>query len=225
VIFDLSEQYSVYASYTKIFNPQYNLNTQGKVIDPLEGKSYEAGIKGRLLDNKLNVTAAVFHTQQDNVATYAGYNPALGGYVYDGESYKSSGIELEASGELAPGLQVSGGYTYVYITNADDQRGNKFIPRNALTSSMTYQLPMAPKVKVGGSLKWQSKVENDTTPAASQDAYALVGLMASYQIDPHWSTQLNLDNLTNQKYLDSVRYAQSNFGDPRNVTASVSWKF
>ena len=225
VIYDLSEQYSVYASYTKIFNPQYNLNTHGKVIDPLEGKSYEAGIKGRLLDNKLNVTAAVFHTQQDNVATYAGYNPALGGYVYDGESYKSSGIELEASGELAPGLQVSGGYTYVYITNADDQRGNKFIPRNALTSSMTYQLPMAPKVKVGGSLKWQSKVENDTTPAASQDAYALVGLMASYQIDPHWSTQLNLDNLTNQKYLDSVRYAQSNFGDPRNVTASVSWKF
>jgi len=31
--------------------------------------------------------------------------------------------------------------------------------------------------------------------------------------------------VVNQKYLDSVRYDQSNFGDPRNVTASVSWKF
>ncbi|MCU1727546.1 TonB-dependent siderophore receptor [Pseudomonas sp. 7P_10.2_Bac1] len=225
VVYDLTAQYSLYASYTKIFNPQYDLNTQGKVIDPLEGKSYEAGIKGHLLNNKLDVSAAVFHTQQDNVATYAGFNPALGGYLYDGMSYKSSGIELQASGELAPGLQISGGYTYVYITNADNQRGNKFIPRNALTSSLTYQLPMEPKVKVGGSLKWQSKIENDTTPAADQAAYALVGLMASYQIDSHWSTQLNLDNLTNQKYLDSVRYDQSNFGDPRNVTASVSWKF
>ena len=225
VVYDLTPQYSLYASYTKIFNPQYYLNTQGQVLDPLEGKSYEAGIKGHLLDKKLDVSAAVFHTQQDNVATYSGFNPSLGGYLYDGMSYKSSGIELEASGELAPGLQISGGYTYVYITDADHNRGRKFIPRNALTTSMTYKLPMAPQIKVGGSLKWQSKVENDDTPAADQAAYALVGLMASYDIDPHWSTQLNLDNLTNEKYLQSLRYGQSNYGAPRNVTASVSWKF
>ena len=225
VVYDLTPQYSLYASYTKIFNPQYYLNTQGQVLDPLEGKSYEAGIKGHLLDKKLDVSAAVFHTKQDNVATYSGFNPSLGGYLYDGMSYKSSGVELEASGELAPGLQISGGYTYVYITDADNNRGRKFIPRNALTTSMAYKLPMAPQVKVGGSLKWQSKVENDDTPAANQAAYALVGLMASYDIDPHWSTQLNLDNLTNEKYLQSVRYGQSNYGSPRNVTASVSWKF
>ena len=225
VVYDLTPQYSLYASYTKIFNPQYYLNTQGQVLDPLEGKSYEAGIKGHLLDKKLDVSAAVFHTKQDNVATYSGFNPSLGGYLYDGMSYKSSGVELEASGELAPGLQISGGYTYVYITDADNNRGRKFIPRNALTTSMVYKLPMAPKVKVGGSLKWQSKVENDDSPAANQAAYALVGLMASYDIDPHWSTQLNLDNLTNEKYLQSVRYGQSNYGSPRNVTASVSWKF
>ncbi len=225
LVYDLTPQYSLYASYTRIFNPQYYLNTQGQVLEPLEGKSYEAGIKGHLLDKRLDVSAAVFHTKQDNVATYAGFDSALGGYLYDGMSYKSSGLELEASGELAPGLQISGGYTYVYITDADNQRGRKFIPRNALTSSMTYRLPMAPKVKVGGSLKWQSKIENDAAPAANQAAYALVGLMTSYDIDPHWSTQLNLNNLTNEKYLQSVRYGQSNFGAPRNVTASVSWKF
>ena len=225
LVYDLTPQYSLYASYSKIFNPQYYLNPQGEVLDPLEGKSYEAGIKGHLLNGKLDVSAAVFHTKQDNVAAYAGYDASLGGYLYNGMSYKSSGVELEASGELAPGLQISGGYTYVYITDADDNRGRKFIPRNALTSSMTYKLPMAPKLKVGGSLKWQSAVQNDDTPAASQSAYALVGLMARYDIDPHWSTQLNLDNLTNRKYLQSVRYGQSNYGDPRNVTASVSWKF
>ncbi|KOX66072.1 TonB-dependent receptor [Pseudomonas psychrophila] len=225
VVYDLTPKYSLYASYTKIFNPQYYLNTQGQVLEPLEGKSYEAGIKGHLLDKRLDISAAVFHTKQDNVATYVGFDSALGGYLYDGMSYKSSGLELEASGELAPGLQISGGYTYVYITDADNNRGRKFIPRNALTSSMTYRLPMAPKVKVGGSLKWQSKIENDDAPAANQAAYALVGLMTSYDIDPHWSTQLNLDNLTNEKYLQSVRYGQSNYGAPRNVTASVSWKF
>jgi outer membrane receptor for ferric coprogen and ferric-rhodotorulic acid len=225
LVYDLTPQYSLYASYTEIFNPQYYLDPQGKVLDPLEGKSYEAGIKGHLLDNKLDVSAAVFHTKQDNVATYSGYDASLGGYLYEGMSYKSNGLELEASGELAPGLQVSGGYTYVYITDADNDRGRKFIPRHAFTSSMSYKLPMAPKVKVGGTVKWQSEIQNDDTPAANQSGYALVGLMAHYDIDPHWSTQLNLDNLTNQKYLQTVRYGQSNYGDPRNFTASVSWKF
>ena len=225
LVYDLTPQYSLYASYTEIFSPQYYLNSQGKVIDPLEGKSYEAGIKGHLLNNKLDVSAAVFHTKQDNVATYSGYDASLGGYLYDGMSYKSNGVELEASGELAPGLQLSGGYTYVYITDADNERGRKFIPRHAFVSSMTYKLPMAPKLKVGGSVKWQSEVQNDDTPAANQSAYALVGLMAHYDIDPHWSTQLNIDNLTNEKYLQSVRYGQSNYGDPRNFNASVSWKF
>ena len=225
LVYDLTPQYSLYASYTEIFSPQYYLNFQGKVIDPLEGKSYEAGIKGHLLNNKLDVSAAVFHTKQDNVATYSGYDASLGGYLYDGMSYKSNGVELEASGELAPGLQLSGGYTYVYITDADNERGRKFIPRHAFVSSMTYKLPMAPKLKVGGSVKWQSEVQNDDTPAANQSAYALVGLMAHYDIDPHWSTQLNIDNLTNEKYLQSVRYGQSNYGDPRNFNASVSWKF
>ncbi len=225
IVYDLTPEYALYASYTEVFNPQYYLDTQGRVLDPLEGKSYEAGIKGQLMDKKLNVSAAVFHAKQDNVPGSSTYDASLGGYVYEAMSYDSSGVELEASGEVAPGLQVNGGYTYVYITDDNDSRARKFIPRHALTSSMTYQLPMAPKVKVGGSLSWQSKTQNDDSPAARQDAYALIGLMTRYDIDQHWSTQLNLNNLTNEKYQQSLRYNQSNFGDPRNFTASVSWKY
>ncbi|MEQ7921381.1 TonB-dependent siderophore receptor [Xanthomonas sp. WHRI 1810A] len=225
LVYDLTPEYSVYASYTEVFNPQYYLDTQGRVLDPLEGKSYEAGIKGQLMDKKLNVSAAVFHAKQDNVAGNSTYDPTLGGYVYDAMSYDSSGVELEASGEVLPGLQVNGGYTYVYITDDDDNRARQFIPRHLLTSSMTYRLPTAPKVKVGGSLSWQSKTRNDTTTAAKQDAYALIGLMTRYDIDEHWSTQLNLNNLTNEKYLQSMRFDQSNYGDPRNFTASVSWRY
>lgn len=225
VVYDLTPQYALYASYTEIFNPQYSLNPQGQVLDPLEGKSYEAGIKGSLLDDRFDFSAAVFHTKQDNVASYAGYDASLGGYLYNAQSFDSDGVELEASGELAPGLQVNGGYTYVYITDDDNSRGRRFIPRHQFNGSLTYQLPMAPKVKVGGNLTWQSKIENDDLPAANQGAYALLGLMGKYDIDEHWSTQVNLNNLTDRKYLQSVRYAQSNFGDPRNVMASVTWKY
>jgi outer membrane receptor for ferric coprogen and ferric-rhodotorulic acid len=225
LVYDLTPEYSLYASYQQIFNPQYYLDTQGKVLDPLEGSSYETGIKAQLLDKKLNLSAAVFHTKLANAAGSSTYDASLGGYVYDSMSYKSNGVELEASGEIAPGLQLNGGYTYNYITDDDNDRARKFIPRHSFTSSLTYQLPTVPKIKVGGSLSWQSEVENDTSSNAKQDAYALVGLMTRYDIDSHWSTQLNVNNLTNQKYLQSVRLDQSNYGDPRNFTASVSWKF
>lgn len=225
VVYDLTPEYSLYASYTEVFNPQYSLDSHARVLDPLEGKSYEAGIKGLLLDKKLNVSAAVFHTKQDNVAEYAGYDPSVGGSYYEGMSFRSEGLELTAAGEVAPGVELSGGYTYVYITDADHDRARLYIPRHQLTSALTYQLPMAPKVKVGGSLSWQSKTTTDASPEASQDAYALLGLMSRYDIDSHWSTQLNLNNLTNEKYLQSLRYDQSNFGDPRNFTASVTWKY
>lgn len=89
------------------------------------------------------------------------------------------------------------------------------------TQTPTYE----PQVKIGGSVSWQSKTQNDDAAAAKQSAYALIGLMTRYDIDQHWSTQLNLNNLTNEKYPQSLRYGQSNFGDPRNFTASVSWKY
>lgn len=224
IVYDLTPEYALYASYTEIFNPQYQHDTTGAILDPLEGKAYEAGIKGQLLDKRLNVSAAVFHTKQDNVATYAGYDASLGGYLYNGLSLESQGVELEASGELAQGLQVTGGYTYVDVTDEDDDRAQRFIPQHALTSSVTYRLPMAEQVKLGANVRWQSKVEYDSNTTARQDAYALFGLMAHYDIDDHWSTQLNLNNLTNEKYFLSPRYGQSNYGDPRNFMATVSWK-
>lgn len=225
LVYDLDPQYAVYASYTEIFSPQNYRDLSGRMIDPLEGKSYEVGIKRQSLDKKSSITAALFHTKQDNVAAYAGYDASLGGSLYNGLSYEGQGVELEVAGEVLPGLQLSGGYTYLWITDEDDNRARRFIPRHAVTSNLTYRLPMTPQVRVGGSLKWQSETQTDGVDAARQESYTLLGLMAGYDFDSHWSTQLNLNNLTNQKYLENPRWGQSNFGEPRNVTASVSWRY
>jgi outer membrane receptor for ferric coprogen and ferric-rhodotorulic acid len=51
--------------------------------------------------------------------------------------------------------------------------------------------------------------------------------MASYDIDDHWSTSLNLNNVTDRKYLLSLYQSSgsTNYGAPRNLTASVTWKY
>jgi outer-membrane receptor for ferric coprogen and ferric-rhodotorulic acid len=76
-------------------------------------------------------------------------------------------------------------------------------------------------------VQWQSSTQVDSNSRVQQSAYALVDLMASYDFDDHWSTALNLNNVTDQKYLLSLYQAagSTNYGAPRNVTASVSWKY
>ncbi|GFM86045.1 ligand-gated channel protein [Pseudomonas cichorii] len=226
LVYDLTPQWSLYTSWTEIFKPQYVRSTSGGVILPLEGKSMEAGVKGRLLDERLTVTAAVFKTDQQNVAELTG--EIVGGqYVYRGTNVKSRGIELGASGEVLTGLELAGGYNFVRIEDDDGEEARKYIPTHTLRGSLTYRLPGLPKAKVGTRLQWQSSTELDTNKNVSQEAYALVDLMASYDIDEHWSTSLNMNNVTDRKYLLSLYQSagSTNYGAPRNLTASVTWKY
>ncbi len=55
-------------SYTSIFKPQNRKDVSGNYLDPIDGKSYEMGLKGEYLDGKLNAALSIFRIEQDNVA-------------------------------------------------------------------------------------------------------------------------------------------------------------
>lgn len=226
LVYDLNDQWSVYGSWTKIYTPQYNkVGADGALLAPLEGKSMEAGVKGSVMDDRLHVTAAVFKTEQRNL----GVNPVFDGIqnTYTPGTFKSHGIELQASGEVVDGLDLLAGYTYVRIDDNDGDRARKYVPTHSFRGMATYRLPSLPQVKVGARVSWQTKVQSDTNNAIYQNAYGLVDLMTSYDIDSHWSTALNLNNVTDRKYLMSLydNATTASYGAPRNLTASVTWKY
>lgn len=224
LVYDVNSQWSIYGSWTQIYSPQYDLGTDGSLLDPLEGTSMEVGVKGSVMDDRLNLTAALFKTRQENVAEYAGQRGTQ--YIYDAVDYKSHGIELQASGEALPGLDLLAGYTYVRIEDPEGDEARKYVPTHTLRSMATYRLPGMPKARIGGRVSWQSEIQDGTYSSVKQEAYALVDLMTSYDIDQHWSTSLNLNNVTDRKYLMSLKSAgSSNYGAPRNLTASVTWKY
>src|SRR5690606_13429359 len=64
LVYDLGPQTSVYASYSDIFTPQSAKSADGSTLKPVVGANYEVGIKGELLDKRLNVSAAVFRLEQ-----------------------------------------------------------------------------------------------------------------------------------------------------------------
>ena len=240
LVYDLDPQYSVYGSFTSIYNPQNYRSRAGDFLDPVEGRQWETGVKGEFLGGRVQASAALFHIQQDNLAqTDPGqYVPNTTTQAYIGaRGVRSKGVELELHGELQPGWNLSFSAAHFKATDAGGNDVNMASPRSVLRLYTSYRLPGAWQgLTVGGGVNWQSKTVNPTgvyhgtTPRGSstygQDAYALASLMARYQFTPQLSLQLNIDNLFDKWYYTSVNFnEQLMWGAPRAYRASMTYKF
>jgi outer membrane receptor for ferric coprogen and ferric-rhodotorulic acid len=82
-----------------------------KILDPIEGKAKEVGIKGEFLDGRVNASLAVFDIKQDNLGQVGGKvdrdgdaGPLLPEAYYVGtRGATSRGFEFELNGEVARG--------------------------------------------------------------------------------------------------------------------------
>jgi outer membrane receptor for ferric coprogen and ferric-rhodotorulic acid len=239
IVYDLTENLSAYASYTEIFLPQSVRDRNGQQLDPIVGESNEVGLKAEFFDGRLNASAAVFQIKQDNLGQSTGVlidpsNP-MGGYAYEAsEGATSEGFELEVSGELAEGWNVSAGYTQFNAEDAEGDDVNTLYPTKLLRTFTTYRVPgiFNDKLTIGGGVNWQDSIYTyANNPAGNpekieQDAYALVNLMARYQINENLSAQLNANNVTDEKYFDIFdAYGALTYGAPRSLTASAKYSF
>ena len=227
-VYDLNDTHSVYASYTGIYRPQVEIGTNFKALAPLKGKNYEAGIKSEWLNKKLNSSFALFRTEQENQALAIGTSGTR--TIYEGIEATSKGYEFDVSGEVTDRLNINAGYTRLMsVKNDQDQNVNPFVPRHLFHLTTVYNVPYLQNLKVGASLNWQSDTHVDIGSVRyEQDSYATLNLMANYKIDDHWNAALNLYNVTDEKYLSSLRYAfagQAFYAAPMNGLATLTWKY
>ncbi|MDQ8037189.1 MAG: TonB-dependent siderophore receptor [Pedobacter sp.] len=236
LIYDISSTLSAYASYTDIFLPQSERDINKNYLDPIVGKSMETGIKGEFMEGRLNTSASVFRIEQDGLAKSTGLTipGTMGELAYTtSEGATSKGFELEVSGELSADWRATLGYTQFTASDAAGDDVNTLYPRKLLRLFSTYQLPGAlDKLTVGGGVNWQETIYTlATNPAGNperinQKAYALLNLMARYDISPQLAAQLNVSNATDETYFDVFdAYGALTYGEPRNITASVKYKF
>jgi len=227
-VYDLNDIHAVYASYTGIYNPQAEVDASFKVLAPLKGKSYETGVKSEWFNGKLNSTFSLFRTEQENIKQQVGMIATTA--IYEGVQATSKGYEFDVSGEVSDRLSVNAGYTRLISIKGDqDENVNPYTPRHLVHLSTVYKVPFIENLKVGASLNWQSDTHTDIGNVRyEQDSYATLNLMANYKIDDHWSAAVNLNNVTNEKYLTSLRYAyagQSYYAAPFNGLATLTWTY
>lgn len=229
LVYDFAEHYSAYLSYTDIFQTQTVRNRSGALLDPIVGTNYEAGIKGEFYNRRLNLTAAIFKVEQDNVAEFdaivegeARYKPA------DGITVR--GYELEASGEPTPGWNISGGFTRRLVDNGTGSYAETTQPQNLLRLTSAHQLTgMLSAFTVGGHVTWQSEIyEKGRGPRgldSVQDSYGLVHLFGTYKATDEFSFQANLNNIFDKSYYAGFLDGYGRYGDPRNINVSMKYTF
>lgn len=228
VTYALSPTATLYASHTAIFKPQVERDPALNRLDPVKGTNSEVGFKADLFGGKALGSVALFRTRQQNLAAPVGTVIAASGpvTVYEGADTRSRGIELELAGEVGPGLKLSAGYTTLSIDDAAGQAARTFIPRRQLRLSTTYTLPVEPRLKLGATLNARSETHADLGNfTARQSGYAILGLMARYDVDARLSLGLNFNNVTDRKYLTSLYWSQSYYAEPRNLSVNATWKF
>ena len=235
--YNFSPEYTGYLSYTSIFRPQTTKADDGSINKPIEGESYEVGVKGSWLDDKLTATMAVFRTEQSNypLRDSDGIPTLRTTQVSD---LRSQGYEFGLAGQLSDHLNLSFGYTQFSLKdliNGGDAR--TFNPTQSFNLLTTYQVPQLPKLKLGLGVQWQDQTYLDVPEATAngvitqkagiieQNAYALVNLMASYELNEHMTLQANGNNLTNEKYLFNFPNQQGFYGAPANYSVAVKFKY
>lgn len=230
LVYDLSEDWSAYASYTTIFNPSDRIDRNGSYLDPEEGENYELGIKGELWDKRLTTAFSIFEVRQDNLAVPDGDNPAPdGSQAYRAESgTKTRGFEVEVAGEVLPAWQVAASYTYAEIEDSNDVRMLTEVPRDTFKLFTSYRIASLDNLKVGGSVRWQGaeyyRGAGPNGETFRQGDYTLVDLMAQYAVTPNVTAALNLNNIFDEHYYTAIS-ARGWYGTPRNATASLRFDF
>lgn len=229
LVYELTPQWSAYASYADVFIPQTERTISQSILEPIEGTNLETGLKGELADGRVNVSLALFRYDQENRATLEGTGTPMncGGWYCSRATGKvrSQGFEAEVTGEVLTDLQLSAGYTYntTKLLEDPEHEGRIFstwTPKHMLRVWANYKLPGEfNRVSVGAGVN-----ANSHTPSQEFDfelpGVAIWSSRVAYQATDEIGVAMNLNNVFDKKYYIPSYNSSSGgnyYGDPRNV--------
>ncbi len=233
VVYEVVPGVSAYASHTGVFRPVTNYGADGKLLEPAKGSNREIGLKVGFMEDRLQLSVAAYETREDNFPEWANQGQLPSGeYIYRSiDGVKTTGHEIELSGRLAPGWDVSGGYTHNEAKDAEGEPKLTYVPKDVVKLTLSRKLDSG--LTLGGTVRWQSRSYYDTdvyavTPRIpvrqDQKAYSLLDLMARWQIDERYAVTLNINNVLNKSYYRST-WGYADYGETRNAMLALRAKW
>jgi TonB-dependent siderophore receptor len=248
--YDLGKHYSVYASYAGIYAPGEGGDraADGSLVPgTLTGVNIELGGKGAWYGGLLNGSVALFKINQSGLPLFVSSSAVVPNCCYVNGSNRSHGFELELDGRLTSNWMVGIGYTFninreAALPGSTNVPLDSETPRQLLKLWTNYRLPVdGRRWSVGGELHAQTSnyvnglvcsgatsltggcLAPETSFNVTQGAYAVFGLRVAYNISPDWSLAVNLNNVFDRVYYQTIGSPTccSFYGAPRNVMVTL----
>jgi catecholate siderophore receptor len=234
---------TIYAAYGNSIRPPGTnftistaaTNADNPGLEPQEAHNYELGSKWEFFKSRLLVTAALFRSENDNVAL----TDPVTGLVVQTTQQTVQGVELGASGQLTPAWYVFGGFSWLdseYSSpSAPAATSNgaelQWTPKYSGNVWTTYRLPFG--VVIGGGGRYQAATQRSLTVLAPSTAggqtpkYWVFDAMASYEVNKKLSLRLNVTNFTDKLYAKSLNNngGRYNPGTPRSYVLTANYRF
>jgi catecholate siderophore receptor len=231
LIWQPTRSQSYYVSYGTAFSPSAEFGTlanNAANVEPEKVRSYEAGAKWSVLRN-VSLTAALFRNEKTNerVADPAG-GPSQ---ILEG-ARRIDGVELGIAGRLAPAWDVFAGMVLMdaqilrqpvapaAISNVGRQPA--FVAEKAANVWTTYRF--AENWEAGGGVYRVDGYYANDTNAVHVPGYTRWDATLAY-VQKKYEVRLNLQNLFDAKYYESAHPAHVKPGIPREVFASLVYRF
>ncbi|MAK46612.1 MAG: TonB-dependent siderophore receptor [Opitutae bacterium] len=221
LIFDLTEQASVYASYSETFAPkagdQYaKVAANDDKIDPDTFENLEFGVRYDLPIG-LSFSAAYFEVEANKPEYDAG--------TMTSSMVKSdiSGFELQLIGSLTDQWFLSAGYTNL-DAKANDGDPLREAPENMFSIWNNYKVSDRLALNLG--VIYQDETVIKTGSSAILPEYTRVDVGANYALTENTIVGLNIENLTDELYFPhSHSTHQASVGAPINAMLSITSRF
>ncbi|MBD2164918.1 TonB-dependent siderophore receptor [Calothrix membranacea FACHB-236] len=219
---------SLYANYSRSFEPAIGQAFDGSDFEPTKGTQYEVGVKTDFHD-RLSATLAFYDVTQSNVLTEDPNN--VGFSVQTGEQ-RSQGIELSLTGEILPGWNVFASYAYNDARVTADNSipvGNRVQRTTPHAASLwtTYEIQRGNLQGFGFGLGlfYVGDRAGDTGNTFEVPSYFTTDAAIFYKKD-RLRAAINIKNLFNVDYFENAfSRLRVSPGAPFTVQGTISWEF
>jgi catecholate siderophore receptor len=235
-VFHPWENHSLYVMRGTSFNPTADgltisvatPATAAQIIGlgPEKTETTEVGYKAEVLNKKLTLASAVFHTEKTNLRVPDPLNNSF--QVLDG-IVRVLGFEASATGYLTDKWQVIASYSHINAkikkTSVAAQIENEpqITPEHAFSLWSTYDV--TPELQVGGGAFYTSSMWADLPNTAIVPGYWRFDAMAAYKLSKDATLQLNVYNLTNKFYYESAYTNWAVPGASRSAALTLRTRF
>lgn len=244
LVITANDNINFYSTWMKGFEPQTaaiqsDPDRYGGPFDPVYSELYEMGVKTDWFNNRLSATASVFKIIQQN-SLYDAFPAVIGKpdlKMQIGEE-ESNGFEFDLAGEITPNWSILANYAYIdaRITKTAQNNEKDFdmqrpsTPRHSGNIWTKYIITEGPLKHLGFGAGYNFVTERygqvgRRTNTTIYPGYGLVNAVLYYKIN-QIQLQLNLNNVLNQTHwVGGYDKLRSFPGAPRNINASVTYKF